>query len=122
LTDVENPGSATVARSIQTSLFEPSLAMYNGEIYVAWTGTDNIGSLSVGHIDVSRVETGGDPVDTVNVLNETSIAAPALLEMPASQFNPEDRLAIFWTGSDGAHYINGAVVYPLGHQRPDAAD
>jgi len=97
------------ARSAQSSLHKPSLAEFRGRLHVAWVGTEGNGQLNVAPIDRAAWDAGGDPVDAgqVNTLNEFSIAAPALLNLP----DPE-RLAIFWTGTDGEGLLNGAIVLP----------
>jgi hypothetical protein len=100
-------GPTSFARSAQTCVHKPSLAEFRGELHVAWVGTDGNGQLNVAPIDHAAWDAGGDPIDAsqVNTLNEFSIAAPALMSLP----NPE-RLAIFWTGTDGAGALNGGVV------------
>ncbi len=99
--------------SAQSSLFKPSLAEYGGELYVAWVGTDGDRHLNVAPVDLSAWDAGRDPIDPerVETLTELSLAAPALVTLPVAAFAPE-RLAIFWTGVDGAGLINGAVVRP----------
>jgi hypothetical protein len=100
--------------SAQSSLHRPSLAEYRGQLYVAWVGTEGNGHLNVAPIDSGAWSQGGDPIDAnqVDTLTELSMAAPALLRLPADISGTPERLAIFWTGVDGTGLINGAVVYP----------
>ena len=100
--------------SSQSSLHMPSLAEYRGQGYVAWVGTDGDGHLNVAPVDGAAWDEGRDPIDPnrVDTLSELSMAAPALLNLPADISGTPERLAIFWTGVDGAGLINGAVVYP----------
>jgi hypothetical protein len=103
------------AASAQSSVHRPSLAEYRGRLYIAWVGTDGDNHLNVAPIDHQAWQAGGDPIDPdrVDTLTELSLAAPALLTLPATDLSSDpDRLAIFWTGVDGAGTINGAVVYP----------
>lgn len=99
--------------SAQSTLHRPSLAEYDNRLFVAWVGTDGDAHLNVAPVDGNAWAAGGDPIDAnrVETLTELSLAAPALLSLPANAASPE-RLAIFWTGVDGAGTINGALVLP----------
>jgi hypothetical protein len=101
--------------SAQSSLHAPSLALHNGTVYIAWVGTDGRAHLNVAAIDTNAIDQGRDPIDQVDTLNELSSAAPALRTLPPTEVSPEDflpeRLAIFWSGVDGAGAINAAIVY-----------
>jgi len=100
--------------SAQSSIHRPALAEYRGQLYVAWVGTDGDAHLNVAPLDQRAWDEGRDPIDSnrVDTLTELSLAAPALLTLPADSSGAPERLAIFWTGVDGTGLINGAVVYP----------
>jgi hypothetical protein len=104
------PSSRAV--SAQSSIHMPSLAEYRGHLHVAWAGTDGSGHLNVAPVDTRALEQGRDPIHSsrVDILTESTMAAPALLSIPADGSFPE-RLAIFWTGVDDTGRINGATVY-----------
>ena len=114
---VDGINEHTGVPSAQLSLHAPSLAVHNGTIYVAWVGTDSAAHLNVAPVDIQAIDAGDDPIDAaqVDTLNELSLAAPALLTLPPTEVDPEnflpERLAIFWTGVDGAGTISGAIVY-----------
>ena len=114
---LSNPAisGVTVARSAQASGFAPSVTNFNAAgnpvtFYVAWTGIDGTGLLNVAPFDLAAVRAGTDPVSAVNTLSETSIAAPALVNLSVRSTLPHRRLRIFWTGTDGTGALNGAVV------------
>lgn len=95
--------------SDETSPFSPSLALFGGAPYVAWTGSDPDHHLNVARLDVTANTL--DPIRDKNIVTELSLAAPALVNIPPG-FRKE-RLAIAWTGVDGAGELNVAVVYEL---------
>jgi hypothetical protein len=111
--DPTPPGPRVTATSAQTSQHRPALAAYGGQLYVAWTGTDAYAHLNVAPVDRDAVNQGADPIDPqlVVTLTELSLGSPALVNLESYYAVPE-RLAIFWTGTDGAGTINGAIVYP----------
>lgn len=95
--------------SAETSPFAPSLALFGGAPYVAWTGSDPDHHLNVARVDVTANTV--DPIRDKNVVSELSLAAPVLVNVPRGYGN--ERLAIIWTGVDGAGELNGAVVYEI---------
>ncbi|MGC0417333.1 hypothetical protein [Embleya sp. AB8] len=107
--------SPRVARSAQSSLFEPSHIAYaehagNALPCIAWTGIDGAGYLNIAPIDYGAVQAGNDPIGTVYTLPETSIGAPAMGNEPPYGSNYTARTVIFWTGADGTGALNACEV------------
>jgi hypothetical protein len=83
--------------SNQTTQFTPSFAMLNGQLFVAWTGTDT-------RVNVALVDPANPGFLNANPVNNVvSSAAPAL---GTFNINGVDRLVVAWTGTDSHHHLN----------------
>lgn len=77
----------------QKSKYAPCLAVFNNEIYIAWTGTNK-------HLNIASSPDGKN-FGAAHTLSEKSDAAPSL-----AVFN--ERLYIAWRGTDIDHHLNVA--------------
>jgi hypothetical protein len=84
------------AVSAQSSVFAPSLAVFQGTPYIAWVGTDGGDKLNLARVDPGS----SDPIVDKLSLADSSIASPALVDATEQNYGPP-RLGLAWTGTDG---------------------
>jgi hypothetical protein len=85
----------------QTSPFRPDVTQVGqsdgGQVTVAWTGTNAARSLNV------LFDVYGSSPKKLTLFNETSLAAPAVLQMGSTLF-------LAWTGVNAAHSLNVLTI------------
>jgi len=103
LTNQTTGASVTLGDS---AVGQPALAVYNNQLYIAWTGTN-----AAHNLNVALVQTNGSGAPTglgsKYVDGNTSIAAPSL-----AAYN--NQLYIAWTGTNAQHNLNVALVQTNG--------
>jgi hypothetical protein len=81
----------------EASSARPALAVHNGRLFLAWTGTD-----AQHHLNVATSVDGRNFSNKV-ILPETALGGPALVS--AEQLG-RSRLTLAWTGTDAQHHVN----------------
>jgi hypothetical protein len=79
-----------------TSAAAPSVAAFNGRLYIAWTGLNN--SVNIANIELNDKGIFSI-VNAIRYQNQTSFTGPAIA-------GHGDRIYVCWCGEDDAHSLN----------------
>jgi hypothetical protein len=100
---IQCPGTLLSTKLLDSAIGRPALMVFNGQLDMAWTDTQNHLNLAVLQINTATGAVIGELPGSKVPLGLSSVAAPALAVFA-------NRLDIAWTGTDAQHHLNVATV------------